>query len=241
MNKYITIFALIFCSTLIYSQISVSVSYETINTPKINYNGFSFPESQKAEIERQILQNAKKPEKYILYYDDGNSFFQRDPNEKLSSRGQKTEFFRLKDKKGLYELSDYIVEEFYGYYPMDNVSVEFTNETQIIENYTCKLALYKIGDDESKVWYTEDIPVSVGPYNYYKVPGLILKVESPSMLCYAVNISKNIDKKNIKQMDSSLTVYEGDKLKLKDKEGVAKFIEFKKQKADELVKTIQNK
>lgn len=239
MNKYITILAIIFCSTLTYSQISVSVSYETINTPKINYNGFNFPESQKAEIERQILQNAKKPEKYVLYYDDGNTFFQRDPNEKLSSRGQKTEFFRLKDKKGLYELSDYIVEEFYGYYPMDNVSIEFTSETQMIENYNCKLALYKIGDDESKVWYTEDIPVSAGPYNYYKVPGLILKVESPNMLCYAVNISKNIDKKNIKKMDSTLIVYEGDKLKLKDKEGVAKFIESKRQKADELIKTIQ--
>lgn len=184
------------------------------------------------------MQNAKKPEKYVLYYDDGNSFFQRDPNVKLSSRGQKTEFFRLKDKKGIYKLSDYIVEEFYGYYPMDNVSVEFTNETQTIENYTCKLALYKIGGDESKVWYTEDIPISAGPYNYYQVPGLILKVESPNMLCYAVNISKNIDKKNIKQMDSSLLVYEGDKLKLKDKEGVAKFIELKTQKADEMMKSI---
>lgn len=238
MNKYITIFALIFSSTLIYSQISFSVTYETINKPKINYNGFNFPESQKAEIERQILQNAKKPEKYVLYYDDGNSFFQRDPNVKLSSRGQKTEFFRLKDKKGIYKLSDYIVEEFYGYYPMDNVNVEFTNETQTIENYTCKLALYKIGGDESKVWYTEDIPISAGPYNYYQVPGLILKVESPNMLCYAVNISKNIDKKNIKQMDSSLLVYEGDKLKLKDKEGVAKFIELKTQKADEMMKSI---
>ena len=241
MNKYITIFALIFFSTFVYSQISFSVSYETINTPKINYNGFNFPESQKAEIERQIFQNAKKPKKHVLYYDDGNSFFQRDPNVKSSSREQKTEFFRLKDKKGLYELSDYIVEEFYGYYPMDNVSVEFTNETQTIENYTCKLALYKIGDAESKVWYTEDIPISAGPYNYYKVPGLILKVESPDMLCYAVNISKNIDSENIKKMDLTLKIYEGVELKLKKDEGREKLIENSRQKADELIKNIQKK
>lgn len=39
-------------------------------------------------------------------------------------------------------------------------------------------------------------------------------------------------------MDSSLLVYEGDKLKLKDKEGVAKFIELKTQKADEMMKSI---
>lgn len=67
-----------------------------------------------------------------------------------------------------------------------------------IENFNCKAALYKIGDDESKVWYTEDIPISAGPYNYYKVPGLILKLESSKLLCYVTNISKNIDKKNKK-------------------------------------------
>lgn len=61
-----------------YGQISVRVSYETINTPKINYNGFNIPESQKEEIERQISQQSKKPEKFLLYYDDGNSFFQKE-------------------------------------------------------------------------------------------------------------------------------------------------------------------
>lgn len=238
MKKHLTILMLI-CFILTYSQSSVKVSYESIIKPKINHNGFNFSQSQKDEIERQIAQEFKKPQKYVLYYDDGNSFFQRDPDEKLSSREQKTEIFRLKDKKGLYELSDYIVEEFYGYYPMDNVSIQFTNEMQMIESYNCKLALYKIGDDESKVWYTEDIPVSAGPYNYYKVPGLILKVESPNLLCYATNVSKNVDKKDVKKMDSKLKVYEGEELKLKDAEGVKKFIEIKKQKADELIKTLQ--
>lgn len=237
MNRYITIFALLFCSTFTYSQISVN--YESVVRPIINYNGFNFPESQKAEIERQILENAKKPQKYVLYYDDGNSFFQRDPDEKLSTREQKTEFFRLKDKKGFYDLRDYIVEEFYGYYPMDNVSVKYTDETQIIENYNCKAAIYKIGNDESKVWYTEDIPVSAGPYNYYKVPGLILKVESPNLLCYATNVSKNVNKNDIKKMDPTLKIYEGDKLKLKNEEGGIKFIENKRMKASEMIKNMQ--
>ena len=220
----------------------MKVAYETINKPKINWNGFeNMPENYKEAVRKHAEEESKKSEKYVLYYDDGNSFFQRDPNEKLSPSEQKTEFFRLKDKNGIYKLSDYIVEEFYGYYPMNNVSIEYTDETQTIENYNCKTALYKIGDEVSKVWYTEDIPVSTGPYDYYKVPGLILKVESPNMLCYATNVSKNVDKKDIKKMDSTLKVYEGDELKLKNKEGVAKFIGSKRQKADELMKTIQNK
>lgn len=238
MKKYLSILVLI-CSALMYGQISVRVSYETINTPKINYNGFNIPESQKEEIERQIAQQSKKPEKFLLYYDDGNSFFQKDPNEKLSSQKQKTEYYRLKNKEGLYKLSDYIVEEFYGYYTMDKVSIEFANETQTIENYNCKLALYKNGNSITKVWYTEDIPVSAGPYNYYKVPGLILKVESPNMLCYAVNISKNVDKKDIKKMNPELKVYEGDELKRKNDEGLSKLTSHNQQKAEELMKTIK--
>lgn len=223
-----------------YGQVSVKVHYETLNKPRINWNGFeNMPESHKEAIRKHAEEEAKKPEKYVLYYDDGNSFFQRDPDEKLSSREQKTESFRLKDKKGFYDLSDYIVEEFYGYYPMDNVSIEYTDETQTIENFKCKAALYKIGDDESKVWYTEDIPISAGPYNYYKVPGLILKVESSKLLCYATNVSKNVDKKDIKKMDSTLKVYKGEELKLKDAEGVTKFIGSKRQKADELMKNTQ--
>ncbi|QBJ86329.1 GLPGLI family protein [Chryseobacterium gleum] len=240
MKKHFIIFVLIL-SSFIYGQQSIQVTYETINKPKINYNGFTLSQNQKEEIERQVLQNAKKPEKYVLYYDDGNSFFERDPNEKLSPREQKTEFFRLSNKKGYYRLRDYIVEEFYGYYPVDDVSIEYTDEKQTIENYNCKAALYKNGDIVSKVWYTEDIPVSAGPYDYYNVPGLILKVESPNILCYAVNISKKVDKKEVKRMDSALKVYEGDELKRKIAEGREKMIGSSQKKAEELMKTIQNK
>ncbi|QCX54404.1 GLPGLI family protein [Elizabethkingia sp. JS20170427COW] len=240
MKKHITLFVMTWC-VIVHSQMTIKVSYESISKPKINYNGFSFPESQKAEIERQILQNAKKPEKYILYYENGNSFFQRDPSENVHSTQQKTEYYRMRDKVGIYRLSDYIVEEFYGYYPMDNVSIEFSDETQVIENYTCKLALYKIGDTVNKVWYTEDIPVSAGPYNYYNVPGLILKVENPNLLCYAVNISKNVDKKDIKKMNNELEVYEGEELERKNGEGRQKMLGNSRQKADKLMKNIQNK
>lgn len=64
-----------------YGQVSVKVHYETINNPAINSNGFNIPQSQKDEMERQVLQIAKKPEKYVLNYYDGNTFFQRDSNE----------------------------------------------------------------------------------------------------------------------------------------------------------------
>lgn len=240
MKNFLTVFFLSWYAFM-YSQISLKVNYETIIQTKINWNGFNVPQSHKEEIERQSSLENKKPKKFILYYDDGNSFFQRDPNEKLSSREQKTEYYRLKNKDGIFLLNDYIVEEFYGYYPMDNVSIEYTDETQVIENYNCKLALCKIENTMYKVWYTEDIPVSAGPYIYYKVPGLVLKIESPNLLCYAVNVSKEIDESDIKKMNPELKIYEGEELKRKNDEGREKMLGNSRQKADELMKTIQNK
>ena len=222
-----------------YSQISLKVNYETVIQTKINWNGFNVPESQKQEIERQSSMENKKPRKFVLYYDDGNSFFQNDPSEKLPLTRQKTEYYRLKNEDGIFRLNDYIVEEFYGYYPMDNVNIEFKDETQIIENYNCKLALCKIENTIYKLWYTEEIPISAGPYNYYKVPGLILKIESPNLLCYAVNVSKEIDGKDIKKMNPELKIYEGEELKRKIAEGREKMLSNSRQRADEMLKSLQ--
>lgn len=240
MKKQLTIFFLILFSS-IYSQQTIKVTYETISQPKINYNGFNVSESQKEEMERQILQESKKPKKFTLYYNDGNSFFQKVLSDNMPSEKQKTEYFRLKDKAGIYRLCDYVVDEFYGYYPMNNISIEYTDETQTIESFNCKMALYKIGNTVSKVWYTEDIPISAGPYNYYNLPGLVLKVESPNLLCYAVNISKNADKKELKKMNPQLKVYEGDELNRKNEEGKEKMMGNSRKTADELMKTTQKK
>jgi GLPGLI family protein len=73
---------------------------------------------------------------------------------------------------------------------------ELTGETKNIGNYTCYKAVYEreeesieinmIGDEakEEKLikkrtlvaWYTPEVPVSNGPYNYGGLPGLILEV-----------------------------------------------------------------
>ena len=239
MKTNITIFFFLFF-IFINSQITVKISYETVYQPnKINYNGFKIPEAQKEEIEKHVTQENKQPRKFVLYYENGNSFFQNDPSENLPSTKQKTEYYRLKNKNGIYRLSDYLVEEFYGYYPMNNVDIEFTNETQTIENYNCKLALYKNGNNISKVWYTEDIPISAGPYNYYKVPGLILKVENSKLTCYAVNVSKNVNKNDIKKMNPELKVYEGDELEKKNEEGKEKMLGNSRQRAEEIMKSLQ--
>jgi GLPGLI family protein len=230
-------------SISIYCQTSVTVNYETVRlVSNLKLNGFKITEEQKQEMERKILKENKIPEKYVLYAENGNTFFQNDPNEKISPYKQKTELFRFKNKKGCYALEDYLVETFYGYYPTDDiVNIEYSNETQTIENYLCKLAIYTTANTISKVWYTDEIPVSAGPYIYYKVPGLVLKVENSQFLCYATKVSKSIKKNDLKKMDPTLKIYEGEELKIKNIEGKDKMLNNSRQQVSETMKNQENK
>ena len=242
MKKVILFLLFVFYNTINCQQ-TVKVVYETISNPKISLNGAeNISESMKEEMKTKVLQQAKQPKKFVLYYYNGDSFFQRELSEDKSVlEKQKIEYFRLKNKEGIFLLNDFKVEQFYGYYPMDNVTVEFINETQTIENFNCKLAIYKIGNTINKVWYTEEIPISAGPYNFFKVPGLVLKVESPNFLSYAVKISTENNKDSIKKMDSNLKVYSGEELKVKINEGLAKMRMYNHKKFESKKESFQGK
>lgn len=241
--KNLLIITFIFFYSFTQCQEIMKVDYETISNPKISLAGTSnLSEGMKEEIKTKALQGAKKPKKFVLFYNQGNSFFYRNIQDENSySDKQKIEYFRFNNKEGIYVLNDFIVDKFYGYYPMDNVNIEFGNETQIIENFNCKLALYKIGNTISKVWYTEDIPISAGPYNYYKVPGLILKVESPNFLCYATGISKIANKKEIRKMDANLKIYEGQELNSKIQIGLSQLRNHNQQKFESKKESFEKK
>lgn len=163
----------------------------------------------------------------MLYYYDGNSYFTKDDSSLLGK--QKQEYFKIKNQVGFYILKDFIVEEFYGYYPDNNFEIEYRNETQIIENYTCKLAIVRSSNEINKVWYTEEIPISTGPFIYNNLPGLVLKVERPNYLCYATHISKDIVENNIKKMNPDLKIYQGEELEIKNKEGLQKRMNHSKE------------
>ena len=228
---------------LLKSQEAIKVNYETINYPKISFNSQeNLSESMKEEFKTKVMQKAQEPKKFTLYYYKGNSFFHRNDDLKNNiSDKQKIEYYRLKNKDGIFLLNDYKVDVFYGYYPMNNMTIEFVNETQIIQNFNCKLALYKIGSVVSKVWYTEEIPISAGPYNYYKLPGLVLKVESPNFLSYATQISKDCKESDIKEMDVKLKTYQGEELNEKIKEGLVKLRNSKHKKIEQMKGSLKNK
>lgn len=243
MHKYIILLTFCFSSFLVNAQEKIKVNYEVIsNNTKVN---FGADPNLSNELKKQMLEKIEKinkePKKYILYYYDGNSYFTKDNSiDKSSSRGQKIEVFKIKNQSGFYRLNDFKVEEFYGYYPDNNFEIEYKDETLTIENYLCKLAIIKRGNEISKVWYTEEIPISAGPFNYNNLPGLVLKVERPNFLSYATHVSNDCNEKDVKQMNPDLKIYKGEELETKNKEGLDKMMNHSREILETNKKRLQN-
>jgi GLPGLI family protein len=214
------IFIFIFSSIFIHSQEKLKVDYEVVYQTNVAWGDATLSDEMKDQMLKKIKQQKKRPESSILYYFGGNSYFtELVSGEKTINKKQKKEYFRFKNQNHYYQLHDYLVEEFYGYYPDNSSEIEYKDETLVIENYPCKLAIVKTGNTTSKVWYTEEIPVSTGPYNYNSLPGLVLKIENSKYLCYATHISKDCKEQDLKKMDSKLPIYKGGELETKIKEG----------------------
>lgn len=73
---------------------------------------------------------------------------------------------------------------FIGSMPMELPQWEFTGEEETITGYSCKIAKGRYLGREWTVWYTEDIPVNVGPWLLWGTPGLIVKATDSEHIFY---------------------------------------------------------
>ncbi len=71
---------------------------------------------------------------------------------------------------------------------------KITNETQKIGKYLCRKATLKQGDNEIIAWFTDEISSNDGPREYYGLPGLILKVSTPSVTIEATDVTLSKEK-----------------------------------------------
>lgn len=65
-------------------------------------------------------------------------------------------------------------------FPSDWEDLNWTyssDETMVLNNYTCNKATTKYAGREYTAWYTIDVPFPYGPYKFYGLPGLIVKLE----------------------------------------------------------------
>ncbi|MGN7865181.1 GLPGLI family protein [Chryseobacterium sp. 22458] len=92
----------------------------------------------------------------------------------------KTDFaFRIvKDQsKNTIEFYDKIIRADFLYEESPGFKWMITDQKKKIGDLNCQAALLKYGGRNYKAWFTNDIPVSDGPYKFYGLPGLIVEME----------------------------------------------------------------
>lgn len=233
MKKGILFQIFLFCAmNICYAQKPLRVEYEMVKT--VNVANLPISNEAKAKLQEQL----KKPEKQFLYYYKGDSFYtngetvaaelsrneqQISDNTKAQSvvklSPQVSRYYRTADSNGLYVYHSTQDEEFYELYTPTWKNIEYKKETQKIDNFECKLAEVTTSTDRIiKIWYTEQIPVNIGPSWYYNFPGLVLKVEAPDFTIYATKVSNNTNGKEVEKPNPKLKVYAGKEWELKSEQ-----------------------
>ena len=65
----------------------------------------------------------------------------------------------------------------YNYVEKINFNWTLSNEFQKIENYNTQKATTDFGGRIWNAWFTTEIPINDGPYKFFGLPGLIVKIE----------------------------------------------------------------
>ncbi|MBK1894610.1 GLPGLI family protein [Chryseobacterium paridis] len=72
---------------------------------------------------------------------------------------------------------DKIFESSFFYYENPNFDWKILPEKQKISSYTSQKATTEFGSRKWIAWFTSEIPIQDGPYKFYGLPGLIIKIE----------------------------------------------------------------
>lgn len=223
--KY-TLFISLFFLNFIYAQ-NLKVEYEYVNKQDLSEYSTESSDAFKSQAQAQL----KKPQKQVLYFHNGNTFYKNIATERFENEKERKKvderttsitkesfvikpikIYHKKNDSGFYQYQNFGDEEYYKYYAPKFSKVEYKNDVELIEKYTCKLAEVTLsGGGLVKVWYAEDFPVSAGPYVYNSFPGLVLKVESPNFIVYATKISNEGKETDFEPMNPKLKVLDQEK------------------------------
>jgi GLPGLI family protein len=64
------------------------------------------------------------------------------------------------------------------YFVVEPISIKwnFINETKKVDKYLCRKATTSFRGRDYVVWYTDEIPISIGPWKFHRLPGLIVEI-----------------------------------------------------------------
>jgi len=202
MKKVFLWITFLFSFLTTYAQ-TVEITYEKIN--RINLPDHPQLTSQ---IKEQILKQLSAPVYYELIYSQGESVFRKKPSvaaEQEQNSGQvrissRKLIIYKNHKTGEYlKQTNFLSRIFLITDTLEKLPWQITGEIDTIGGYKVRKAVLKKGNSVIKAWFTEEFPIPEGPFDYYGLPGLILKLETDQMIVQAVNIKVSPENRTIEK------------------------------------------
>lgn len=156
------------------------------------------------KLREQIKQQLLAPTYYELSLKNSVSLYKEIQNDKgdysSENKNPNIKVMVVKNEStGIYQdfkTAEYVSgHNFFGkdFYIKDKVvklDWKISDETKKIGNFNCKKATTTYEGKEVEAWYSEEIPVSVGPYVFNGLPGLIIQVNYDELTYNAISVEK---------------------------------------------------
>ena len=148
-------------------------------------------------IKQMIIEKTGKSKHYELTSNNGNSIYQKQNVEEkeidngvtVIGAGGEDIIYKNHTDKTYVKQTEFMSRTFLIEDKLKKNDWEIKDETVNIGDYLCKKAILKKGDTNIVVWFTSEIPSNEGPREYYGLPGLVLKVETGTLIIEATNIT----------------------------------------------------
>lgn len=105
-------------------------------------------------------------------------------------------YFKDLIEKKIYYQDQIKFNEFNVVDVLDSIEWKIENETKVILNYQCQKATCKFNGRDFVVFFTNEIPVSDGPWKFTGLPGLILEANSDDKIATFEIKAEKIEIKN---------------------------------------------
>ncbi|MDO4229448.1 MAG: GLPGLI family protein, partial [Capnocytophaga sp.] len=189
------------------------ITYESVNKNKTQLEQLSkIPD---AKLREQIKQQILAPTYYDLLFSGNTSLYKKtEENKEENNLSDKNKNPNIKvmvvknESTGIYQnykTGEYVsAQNFFGkdFYISDK-TIKFhwkiSNETKKIGNFNCKKATSIYNEKPVEAWFSDEIPISVGPDVYNGLPGLIIQLDYDERTYNAISVEKLSNKIDIEK------------------------------------------
>ncbi|MDN5203719.1 GLPGLI family protein [Fulvivirgaceae bacterium BMA10] len=211
MKKIFTVLCCSLSTLAVCQNIEGEVHYEETIKMEIK-----FDDSEHMEAVKSMLPKSRTQKKQLLFNPESSIYRNleneedHEPMEFTSSDGgmvkimmkqsDEQTFQNLKTSE-IIEKREFMGKDFLIRDEQKTIPWKLTGEQKEILAYACQKAIWKDSSRVVEAWFTPQIPVSTGPSNYAKLPGLILEinVDNGKQIIIATDVElKDIDKDLLK-------------------------------------------